>query len=90
VKYPTASSAKGGGGTNMTRNPVASGSVPHRGTQGTGDSNVRMKGAMGGGGTPGQMAKGVQSGSGNHTGHEGVIGTGHENAVPAKGVMGRG
>lgn len=89
MKYPTASSAQGGGGTNMTRNPVASGSVTHKGTQGSGDANMRMKGAMSNG-SPGTMTKGAQGGPGNHMGHDNVLGTGHPNPVPAKNVMGRG
>lgn len=89
MKYPTASSAQGGGGTNMTRTPAPASSVAHKGTMGSGQSNMRSKGTMGSG-SPGMTMKGVQGGPGNHEAHSGVIGSGHPNAVPAKNVMGRG
>jgi hypothetical protein len=49
MKYPTASSAQGGGGTRPARMPAPSkGSVQHKGTMSGGDT-TRHKGTMGDG-----------------------------------------
>lgn len=59
MKYPNASSAKGGGGTNMARNPAPAGNGGHKGTMGNGTCNHRASGTMGSmSGNP--QAKGVQ------------------------------
>lgn len=60
MKAPNSMPAsKGGGGTNMTRNPPASADVPFKGTMGSGQASQVARGTMGSmNGNP--STKGVQ------------------------------
>lgn len=65
MKYPTASSAEGGGGTNHRSMPSVSGKggAMHKGTMGSGGGKPMAKGVMGAGspvscGHKGTMGKG--------------------------------